>query len=1449
MAIRLIGRIFLRTRCYRYIRLIRIRAGSCSCCYVQDTTCKNIFLGYSVSCFKCLTCLRCKRGNRPLITCQVILYSDVCDCQVTIILCGDLIGNRLTKCISLAICRSRCGRLLNRDMTIRILSRLLIRSRFDRYIRLIRIRTGSGCSCLIQYLSCKNIFFCYRIACFKCFCCIRCKRCNRPGSSGQVIFHCDVRNRQITVVLDCDLICDYITQCVACFRCLTCCCLLDRQMTIRILSRIFCSTRYNRRRIIFLTCTSSCIDYRSCKDISLRYSVTCNEFHIFTGCNGLDRPLITCQVIRYDDVGQCLVTSIGCGDPIGDLLTKYIGLTICRCRRGLLRDLQLAFFTYGRLWIFTRCYRYIRFIRIRTLSCCCSNIQNLTRLAIRTKILLLYCVAGCKCLACIWCKGCNRPGIVREIIFHFNFSNRQVTVICRGDLVSDCLTKCICLTICRLGSGDLVNRQVTILLGCVNSLCSLLSNIPKDSCYSICKASCQNISLGNRISSSCRSCLTTWNICKFVLSKGYSCNFSQSNRLCLFIDVLNSDGECYCLTESIFFLFCRLCNDKFRIYRIIRLRIRIIRINRRRSCSIRHRQRTKYSLDLIVASLCSLIQCVCERVLALTYECLCTSYIIGCTFICCKSITRYGDFIICKSSSIVDLSLGSRCQCNCSLCDLKCTVFDDKGHISEISAGVLKVFCLQFHRIASGICSSYFCSSVECKVCFLIERITDLYIVTGNSLFCTIILFTSGMFFDGNSSGNRSDLLITICYVKGYFLKVLIGVCKLFCCKTHICLTGIGSCCFCSTTEGEILFCIEFITDLYIVTFYTMFSSIIVGSVFMTSDCNNHFINRCDGLVAVGYIEGDICKVLICVCKLLCCKAHIGGTFFGSCCSCFTTECEIIFCVEVVADLYIITLYTVLSSIIGGCIMMTCNGDCHIDRIDGLITIGNVEGYLLKVRIGVCKLFCRKIHFGCSNIGSCRFCITAECEILIHIVQIGICCCGISGYSMLPTIVISRIGITNNRDYNFSLRCDNKLSINDPKCYICKVLIGVCEIFCFQLHVVAACIGSADTVAATECEVCFLIKRVADLYAISGYSMLCAIILNLATVLSYGYSDINRGDDELPINNHKCYISKVLICVCEIFWLQLHIVAACFGSADTVCSGECKVFFSIELIAEFYIITGNSMRCAIVINFITVLSYGYSDIDWIDGLETIGNIESYFCEVGVGICKLFRLQAHLRCSNISSCCKCSTSKCEVLRYIIQLAICFCCITTHLMNAAIIVLSMIITNNINFNIDRCDLLITICDFKRYLSKVLIGVCELILCKTHICLTGIGSFCLCISTECEVSNRVERIADLYIITFCTMLLAIIRNTTGMTRNCNNYFINRRDSLVTISNIKGYCCKIVIGVCELIGRKTHIGSTFFGSCCFCCPTECEISFLIKRIADLYIITSNFMLFSVIC
>ena len=59
------------------------------------------------------------------------------------------------------------------------------------------------------------------------------------------------------------------------------------------------------------------------------------------------------------------------------------------------------------------------------------------------------------------------------------------------------------------------------------------------------------------------------------------------------------------------------------------------------------------------------------------------------------------------------------------------------------------------------------------------------------------------------------------------------------------------------------------------------------------------------------------------------------------------------------------------------------NGHRHINRFNGLITVGHLKGHRTEVAVGVGELACCQTHIGGTDICSAGHCIAAEYKVRI----------------------------------------------------------------------------------------------------------------------------------------------------------------------------------------------------------------------------------------------------------------------------------------------------------------------------------------------------------------------------------------------------------------------------------------------------------------------------------
>ena len=90
------------------------------------------------------------------------------------------------------------------------------------------------------------------------------------------------------------------------------------------------------------------------------------------------------------------------------------------------------------------------------------------------------------------------------------------------------------------------------------------------------------------------------------------------------------------------------------------------------------------------------------------------------------------------------------------------------------------------------------------------------------------------------------------------------------------------------------------------------------------------------------------------------------------------------------------------------------DGDGHVDRVDGLVAVGDVERNCLEVGVGVRELPRRQAHVRGAGIGAYSRIGTGEREVLSDVVQLAIGSCRIAGDRVLFAVVVGRVVRTDN---------------------------------------------------------------------------------------------------------------------------------------------------------------------------------------------------------------------------------------------------------------------------------------------------------------------------------------------------------------------------------------------------------------------------------------------------
>ena len=224
---------------------------------------------------------------------------------------------------------------------------------------------------------------------------------------------------------------------------------------------------------------------------------------------------------------------------------------------------------------------------------------------------------------------------------------------------------------------------------------------------------------------------------------------------------------------------------------------------------------------------------------------------------------------------------------------------------------------------------------------------------------------------DGNDHFvDRSNRLITVSHVEGNRAKVAVLVHELSSFEVHVGCTDIRTGSSCRSGKLKISCQVKRITDFNIVSFNTVLGAIKGIGCMMTDNGHCH-IDRVDFLITISYFESHNREVVIIIHKLFCCQPHIGSTNNSTGSFRSSSEGEVtvhivqrgICCGSITA--HIMTFAIVICGVIG-----TNDGYSHIDRVDRLVPINNVEGNIRKVRVIIAELASCQPHIGCTGIGT-----------------------------------------------------------------------------------------------------------------------------------------------------------------------------------------------------------------------------------------------------------------------------------------------------------------------------------------------------------------------------------------------------------------------------------------------------------------------------------------------
>ena len=457
-----------------------------------------------------------------------------------------------------------------------------------------------------------------------------------------------------------------------------------------------------------------------------------------------------------------------------------------------------------------------------------------------------------------------------------------------------------------------------------------------------------------------------------------------------------------------------------------------------------------------------------------------------------------------------------------------------------------------------------------------------------------------------------------------------------------------------------------------------MFRTVISHLIGMSG--NSYFDGKLrDLLVTVGNIERYCGKVSVGIRKLIGSKPHVGLADILLRCSRITGKCKVCLRIKIRTEFQIITGYGMIIAVVYGGITVSGDSNRHIDRVDRLVTVGNIKCYGSEVIIGVCKLILGKAHFRRSRISTGCLSGSAESKVSYRIKRITDFHI-IAGHTMRITIKIRCIIVSGNR-YRYVNRINCLVTISNVKRYRTKVRIRIFKLICRKTHVGCSSLGTSGLCGPTEYEIIiYIIKIRISSSGITGYSMLLAVISTGVVCSGNRYRYINWIDCLITIGYIKRYRSEVCIRIGKLICSKTHVGGSGIGTRGFCGSAKCKVCLSIKVITNLYFIAGHTMRITIIICSVIASGNCYRDIDRIDRQIAISsNHKCNSFKVIIRIGELIDSKVHVGRSSIGTIYKISSAKCKVILGIKGITNLYI-ITGYTMLFSIIVRSTIVSGN-------------------------------------------------------------------------------------------------------------------------------------------------------------------------
>ncbi len=771
------------------------------------------------------------------------------------------------------------------------------------------------------------------------------------------------------------------------------------------------------------------------------------------------------------------------------------------------------------------------------------------------------------------------------------------------------------------------------------------------------------------------------------------------------------------------------------------------------------------------------------------------------------------------------------------LFDRQAAVRHVEGHGAEVPVRVRELAGRQAHVRGARVGALRFSRSAEGEVCFRIQRVFNLDVIAADAVLFAVVRSAFGMSGNLHRHVDRINHQLTVNNLEGHIRKVGIDVREVFRLQFHVIGARVFAAHAVIAAEGEVSFRIQRIADLNFIAGNGMRCAVVIDFVAVLGNGNCH-VDRINLLIAIRYVEGDRAEVGVRVLELAGCQAHVGGTCVGPGGSSRSAEREVMLnVVQIAVCRRGEAAHAVLAAVIVGCVVRADNGYCHVDRINLLIAVCDAEGNGAEVGVGVRELPGSQAHVGGAGVGPCGSRRSAECEVMLHVIQIAVRRRGEAAHAVLAAVVVGGVVRADN-GYGHVDRINLLIAVCDVEGHGAEVSVRVRELFRRQAHVRGAGVGpGGDSRFSAECEVILhIVQSAVRRRGIAAHAVLFAVIVGRVVRADNGHNHVDRLDGLIAVRHVEGHGAEVLVRVCELLSRQAHVGGADVGSGCFGLSAERDVLAYVIQIAVRGRGVGIYGVCfAVIVGRVVCADNGHNRVDLVDCLIAVRHVEGDFGKVPVVVLELFGLQTHIGGAEVGPARFSCTLEAKVSFCVQRVADLNVISADAVLFAVVVGGSIVSGNGHNHFVHRHDLLIAVRHIEGNVVEVVVRVLELVSCQLHLRLAGFGP-CRCrFAAEAEVSFRVQRVADLDVVFTDAVLAAVIGRGIVMSGDGHRH-IDRFDRLVAVRHLEGNGAEVAVSILELAGCQVHVRGACVCALRFGCSAEVEVSFRVQRAADLF-------------